>query len=198
MTIMRKAHFRSRVLSDMSPPHAVELLKMNRSVTSKAPSSRSADWAAHALTLFIAAVFLDSLRFKFTNAPKTQIIFGDLDRWASGLGAPGLFAQGGLFSQYAIGAAELAAAAILVGTMLAKSHRFLQPAGALLSVAIMSGAIGFHLFTPLGVNVDNDGGALFYTACAVWAAAIILLFIRRQESVVLLKRLRALFAPAEK
>ena len=35
-------------------------------------------------------VFLDSLRFKFTNAPETQTIFGKLDAWASTLGAGGL------------------------------------------------------------------------------------------------------------
>lgn len=152
-------------------------------------------WGAHGITLFIVAVFLDSLRFKFTNAPKTQIIFGDLDRWAAGLGAPGLFAQGGLFSQYVIGGAELVASVILIGTMALRRYRFLQPIGALLSMAIMSGAISFHLFTPLGVNVDNDGGALFYTACAVWLGALALLILRRPELSVLVGKLRAFFAP---
>jgi len=153
-------------------------------------------WTAHGLTIFIAAVFLDSLRFKFTNAPKTQIIFGDLDQWAAGLGAPGLFAQGGLFSQYAIGGAELVASLLLLGTMALRRYRFLQPPGAILAIAIMSGAISFHLFTPLGVNVDNDGGALFYTACGVWVAAWILLFLRRAELRDLAARLRAFFTPS--
>lgn len=153
-------------------------------------------WGAHGLTLFIAAVFLDSLRFKFTNAPKTQIIFGDLDRWATGLGAPGLFAQGGLFSQYAIGGAELVASLLLLGSMAMPRYRFLQPLGAILAIAIMSGAISFHLFTPLGVNVDNDGGALFYTACCVWVGAWILLFLRRAELRDLAARLRAFFTPS--
>ena len=153
-------------------------------------------WSAHGVTLFIAAVFLDSLRFKFTNAPKTQIIFGELDQWATGLGAPGLFAQGGLFSQYTIGAAELAASLILLSTMVFRRYRFLQPVGALLAIAIMSGAISFHLFTPLGVNVDSDGGALFYTACAVWVGGWALLALRRRELAVLVRRLRDFFAPA--
>lgn len=153
-------------------------------------------WIAHGLTVFIAAVFLDSLRFKFANAPKTQIIFGDLDRWAASLGAPGLFAQGGLFSQYAIGGAELAASIILIATMIFRRRRFLQPLGALLAIAIMSGAISFHLFTPLGVNVDNDGGALFYTACGVWVGSWILLYLRRKELGELVTRLSAFFAPA--
>lgn len=151
--------------------------------------------APHAITLFVAAVFLDSLRFKFANAPKTQIIFGDLDRWAASLGAPGIFAQGGIFSQFVIGGAELAAAAILILTMLMKPYRFLQPLGALLAIAIMSGAISFHLFTPLGVNVDNDGGALFYTACGVWVGSWVLLSLRRRELGELVGRLRAFLAP---
>lgn len=150
----------------------------------------------HALTVFIAAVFLDSLRFKFSNAPKTQIIFGDLDRWAASLGAPGVFAGGGVFSQYVIGGAELVASVLLVSTMLLKPYRFLQPAGALLAIAIMTGAIGFHLFTPLGVNVDNDGGALFYTACGVWAGSWVLLYLRRRDAAELARRLGAFFAPA--
>jgi hypothetical protein len=154
-------------------------------------------WLAHGLTIFIAAVFLDSLRFKFSNAPKTQIIFGDLDRWAASLGAPGIFAQGGVFSQYVIGGAELVASAILLGTMLLRRYRFLQPVGALLAVAIMSGAISFHLFTPLGTNVDGDGGALFYTACGVWVGAWALLVLRRREIGDLINRLEAFFRASQ-
>ncbi len=46
----------------------------------------------NALAGFAAVVFLDSLRFKFTNSPETQVIFGKLDAWAASLGAGGLFA----------------------------------------------------------------------------------------------------------
>lgn len=158
-------------------------------------AARAPGVAAHAITAFIAAVFLDSLRFKFTNAEKTQVIFGDLDGWAASLGAPGLFAQTGLFSQYVIGGAELVASAILIATAFLPRFRFLQPVGALLAIAIMSGAISFHLFTPLGVNVAGDGGSLFYTACGVWVSAFVLLYLRRAEARELLSRLGALFAP---
>lgn len=155
-------------------------------------------WAGHALTVFTSAVFLDSLRFKFTDAPKTQIIFGDLNSWAAGLGAPGLFAHTGLFSQYVIGGAELVASVVLLATMILPRWRYLQPLGAALAIAIMSGAISFHLFTPLGVNVDNDGGSLFYTACGVWVGSWILLALRRNEITTLLGRLRAFLAPSGK
>lgn len=162
----------------------------------KGSASAVAKWATHGLTIFIAAVFLDSLRFKFTDAPKTQVIFGDLDAWAAGLGAGGLFAHGGLFSQYVIGGAELVASIILIGTMLVRPYRYLQPAGALLGVAIMTGAISFHLFTPLGTNVADDGGSLFYTACAVWVSCWALLFMRRREFSELRRRLSAFLAPS--
>jgi len=159
-------------------------------------SGKAATWIANGLTVFIAAVFLDSLRFKFTNAPKTQIIFGDLDSWAGSLGAPGLFAHTGLFSQYVIGGAELVASVILLATMAVKRLRFLQPLGALLAIAIMSGAISFHLFTPLGVNVDNDGGSLFYTACSVWVGSIALIVLRRHDIADLGRRLSAFLSNA--
>jgi len=159
--------------------------------------ANATSWFANGLTVFIAAVFLDSLRFKFTNAPKTQIIFGDLDGWAATLGAPGLFSQTGLFSQYVIGGAELVASIVLIATMLSRRFRFLQPLGALLAIAIMSGAISFHLFTPLGVNVDNDGGSLFYTACGVWVGSFVLLFIRRKEVSELGRRLRSFLSDAK-
>jgi hypothetical protein len=152
-------------------------------------------WAAHGVSFFISAVFLDSLRFKFTNAPKTQLIFGDLDQWAASFGAPGLFAETGLFSQYVIGGAELVAATILIIATIAPHFRFLRPVGALLGLSIMSGAISFHLFTPLGINVADDGGALFYTACAVWGGALALLIFKRAERQELVRRLRLLFAP---
>lgn len=167
-----------------------------------APQSRAFDrarilaWTAHGVTIYVAAVFLDSLRFKFTNAPKTQIIFGDLDVWAASFGAKGLFAQTGLFSQHVIGGAELIASVILLAGMFFSQYRFLQPLGAGLGVAIMSGAISFHLFTPLGINVDGDGGALFIAACGVWIGCWVLLFIRRRELAELGERLGTFFSPA--
>ena len=162
---------------------------------SRSRGLRMREWAPHGVAIFIAGVFLDSLRFKFTDAPKTQVIFGDLNQWAAGFGLEGIFAHTGLFSQYVIGAAELAAAVFLLAGVVLRRRRFLQPLGAALGLAVMTGAISFHLFTPLGVNVANDGGALFYTACAVWVGALVLLFLRRRELRVLRDRFSGLLAP---
>lgn len=141
-------------------------------------------YAPVALTIYIAFVFIQSLFFKFTNSPETQYIFGTLDAWAGGLGFPGLFAPDGIFSQYVIGSAELVASSILL-TALLPGLQWLRPIGALVSLAVISGAILFHLFTPLGISVLNadgsrDGGLLFSLACGVWISAAILLFMSRQ------------------
>lgn len=162
----------------------------------RAGAAARARLAAHGASVFISGVFLDSLRFKFANAPKTQVIFGDLDAWAASFGAQGLFAPTGLFSQYAIGSAELVASGILLLAVFLPRLRFLRPIGALLALAVMTGAIGFHLFTPLGVNVDGDGGALFYTACATWLCALALLVTRGAERRDLAARLRRFFSAA--
>ncbi len=124
-----------------------------------------------ACSLVAAAVFLDSLRFKFTNAPETQTIFGKLDAWAASLGAAGLFAQTGLFSQYVIGSAELIASMLLLASLLPRLRR-LRVIGALIAVAVMTGAVSFHLFTPLGVDPNGDGGGLFAMAVVVWLSSI--------------------------
>jgi len=127
------------------------------------------------LAIFCSAIFLDSLRYKFTNHPNTQEIFGRLNEWAANLGAEGLFAQTGLFSQF----------------------RRLQGFGALLGLAVMTGAISFHLFTPLGIDPNNDGGGLFIAACMVWLSCLTLVLIRRKTLGNGLKMiLQALFGKA--
>ena len=150
------------------------------------------------MAVFMSAVFLDSLRFKFLNLPQTQVIFGRLDGWAATLGAGGLFAQTGLFSQYVIGAIELLAASLLLIGILPR-YRHLQAGGALAGLLVMTGAISFHLFTPLGIDPNNDGGGLFVAACLNWAFAIGLLAVfRRRQLLVLVERVVAIFAPSGK
>jgi hypothetical protein len=148
------------------------------------------------LAVFMALVFLDSLRFKFTDHPNTQEIFGRLNDWAASLGAPGLFGHTGFFSQYAIGAAELAASALLLlGILPARRH--LQAMGAALGVAIMTGAVSFHTLTPLGTDPNNDGGGLFVAACLNLAFGLALLLVfRRREALLAARRIGGVFAPA--
>ncbi|MGB1321136.1 MAG: hypothetical protein ACPG5L_09425 [Vibrio gallaecicus] len=119
--------------------------------------------AKHLPSAFIAFVFIQSLFFKFSGSYETEHIFGTLGEW-SGL------AWFGSIGGYVIGFAELIAAILLF-------TRF-HGLGAIMSVGIMSGAIFFHLFTPLGIQmpefnaageiVGYDGGLLFGMACLVW------------------------------
>lgn len=160
------------------------------------PISRIRGLVPQGLALFMAAVFLDSLRYKFTDHPKTQVIFGRLDGWTSTLGLPGLFAHTGLFSQYVIGSIELLASTLLIVGVLPRL-RHLQAAGALAGLLVMAGAVSFHLFTPLGVDPNNDGGGLFVAACINLAAALAMLTVfRRREFGDFVGRVAAIFAPA--
>ena len=149
--------------------------------------------APHGIAIFAALIFLDSLRYKFTDAPETQEIFGRLDGWAGTLGLAGLFSHTGLFSQYVIGTAELFASAFLLIGIIPAFRRF-QALGALIALAVMSGAVSFHLFTPLGIDPNNDGGGLFMAAVIIWFTSIAMLIIRRKELGALLNGFRkALF-----
>lgn len=139
------------------------------------------------LTLFISFVFIQSLFFKFTSSPETQHIFGTLDRWAGdSFGIDGLFAPGGIFSAYVIGSLELVASLCLLAGVFMKKP-LLHSLGALIGLGIISGAIFFHLFTPLTtvianqeMGVENDGGLLFLMACGVWLSCATLLIVNRR------------------
>ncbi len=157
--------------------------------------SKIKTFAPHVVAGIASLVFLDSLRFKFTNAPETQTIFGKLNDWAASFGADGLFAQTGLFSQYVIGTAELfASALLLIG--IHPAFRRLQAVGALLAFAVMSGAVNFHLWTPLGIDPNNDGGGLFFMAVVVWLTSLGLIIIRRKELAAIFTGLKATLFPA--
>lgn len=142
------------------------------------------------LTAFICFVFIQSLFFKFNRSPETVYIFEEkLNPWATNLtGIDGLFAPGGIFSAYVVGSAELIASILLI--IGAVASRRIQSLGALLALGIISGAIFFHLFTPLGVEVQNadgsmDGGGLFIMACLVWLSSAIVLLLHRHRQTIL-------------
>jgi hypothetical protein len=146
------------------------------------------------LTIYVAFVFLQSLFFKFTGSPETVYIFqGKLDPWAASLGFPGVFAPGGIFSAKVVGTFELIASVLLLGGA-ALGRPAVQVLGAAMGLGVISGAIFFHLFTPLGVAVVNtdgtsDGGQLFALACGVWVSCALLLWLRRDVWLVWIARL---------
>lgn len=113
------------------------------------------------LSAYIAFVFVQSLFFKFTGSEESIFIFSTLRAW-SGIG---LFEPAG---RWIIGICELIASILL---LLPRTRIF----GAALAIGIMTGAISFHLFTPLGVEILGDGGELFILACGVWISGWIIL-----------------------
>lgn len=137
------------------------------------------------LTAYVAFVFIQSLFFKFTGSPETVYIFqGKLDPWAASLGFPGVFAPGGIFSAKVVGSFELVTSVLLLAGAALRSQPMVQVLGAAMGLGVISGAIFFHLATPLGVAVVNtdgssDGGELFVLACGVWLACAGLLWLRR-------------------
>ncbi len=136
----------------------------------------------YVLIAFVLFVFLQSLPFKFgiIDSPETEIIFTTIANWMQSIGlgfiAP-IFAK---FGGIGVGVAELIASILLI---IPATRRL----GALLGILVISGAIFFHLFTPLGVNriVDEatqktDGGVLFFMACGVWVSLALILFLTRK------------------
>jgi hypothetical protein len=134
--------------------------------------------ALFVLSAYIAFVFVQSLFFKFTGSEESIFIFSTLRDW-SGIE---LFEP---FGRFFIGASELVASILLFVPRV----RFV---GAGLALGIISGAIVFHLFTPLGVEIMGDGGLLFALACGVWLSSAAILLIERDKVLALLNTLLGL------
>ena len=134
------------------------------------------------MAIFIAIVFIQSLFFKFSNSFETQHIFGTIGQWMAGIAALRFLADGfASYGGYTIGTVELIAAILLL-------IRPTQMIGAAVALCVISGAIFFHLATPLGVSVvineagERDGGQLFALAVLVWFSALGIIYLRSRES----------------
>lgn len=145
------------------------------------------------LTLYVAFVFIQALFFKFTNSPETVHIFSTVDAWTEDVfGLAGMFAPGGILSARVVGSVELLASGMLLIGMITRNG-ILHGVGALVGLGVISGAIFFHLFTPLGtvivnpdLGVEPDGGTLFIMACGVSVSCAVILTLRRAALMSLL------------
>jgi hypothetical protein len=139
------------------------------------------------LSIYIAFVFLQSLFFKFAEllgqpADITVYIFATVGTWIGSIGLPALGDAFGAYGGIVIGLAELVASIFLFKA----STRFY---GAVIALGVMSGAIFFHIFTPLGLYPYTDlqclepgcpqEYALFYMAVGVWVCAAVLAWVNR-------------------
>lgn len=115
--------------------------------------------------LVAAVILLQTLYFKFGGAEESVYIFSmvHMEPWG----------------RYGTGIFELIASILL---LLNRTAWF----GALLALGLMGGAILMHL-TLLGIEVQNDGGYLFFLALVVTTCSIFVL-VKNKEKVLELKR----------
>ena len=111
------------------------------------------------LRIVVAIILLQTLRFKFTAHPDSVYIFSQV----------GLEPYGRII----IGILELIAALLI---LIPKTVWL----GSLLSLGIIVGAIMLHL-TKLGIDINGDGGTLFYMAILFFILSFILLWINRKS-----------------
>lgn len=120
-------------------------------------------WACQIL----AAVILgQTLFFKFTGADEPVYIFTKLGAEPWG--------------RIGSGVAELIAVVLL---LIPRTALF----GAILSIGVITGAIGAHL-GPLGIVVKDDHGLLFGLAIVVLVCSVAVVFLRRHELRMLISK----------
>lgn len=115
--------------------------------------------------LVVVVILLQTLFFKFTGAEESVYIFTKL-----GIEP---------FGRIGSGIAELLASILILiprTTLL----------GAILALGTMLGAIASHLFV-LGIDVQNDGGTLFFLALITAVCSCYLIFHERNKIADLLK-----------
>jgi uncharacterized membrane protein YphA (DoxX/SURF4 family) len=122
-----------------------------------------------ALQLLVAGILLQTLFYKFTGAAESVYIF-------STLGAEP-------WGRIGSGVVELIASILLLVPAT-------TTAGAIVALGVMVGAIMSHL-TILGIEIQGDGGLLFYLALTVFVASLTILLLRRAEIPIIGVWLRA-------
>ncbi len=116
-----------------------------------------------------ALILLQTLFFKFSGSAESVYIFSTvgLEPWG----------------RIGVGVLELIASVLLVITTVSWL-------GALLSLALMLGAIGMHL-TLLGIEIQGDGGQLFFMALVVVVCSIFVLWTDKEKAIIFIDNLRS-------
>jgi len=138
-------------------------------------------WLTWPAALWIAYIFLWYEQYKLTGHPGSVWLFQTLADW--------LFI-GGYEKPFrlSVAIAEIAASVLVV---LPRTRMW----GAALSFGIISGAIFFHVFSPVGIDPFDDGAQLFKEAVSVWFASAFILVVMRNEARAVLGRIGLLPAP---
>jgi len=128
--------------------------------------TRAQTAASWVLQLAVAGILLQTLFFKFTGAEESVYIFSSVGKF---VGVSAVEPWGRIGS----GVLELIASILLLIPAAASL-------GALLTIAVMAGAVASHLLI-LGIDVKGDGGLLFGLALAALAGSVIVLILRRAQ-----------------
>jgi len=127
--------------------------------------------AVHALrwlgAAYIAFVLLWYEQYKLTGAQGSVDLFTTLTDWLGFHGYEKVMRIG-------VGSCEIVASIFILIPRV-------QGLGALGALMLMTGAMFFHLATPLGVDPYGDGGILFKEACSVWTTAWLVAWWRRGQ-----------------
>ena len=123
------------------------------------------------IRITIAIILIQTLRFKFTAHPDSVYIFS----------------QVGIepFGRIGIGILELIASVLI----LVPKTTWLV---ATLVVGIIGGAIMMHL-TQLGIDINGDGGLLFYTAIVTFIFSLLSLWFSRSDIPFIGKKLFSVY-----
>lgn len=127
------------------------------------------------LAAWIAYVFVWYLQYKFTGHDGSVWLFTVITDWLGLKGHEKAMRIG-------VGSAELCAAILCFVPRL-------RAVGAAMTIALMSGAIFFHVVSPLGIDPYEDGGKLFKEACATLVAGCVLLWLERENAAALARRI---------
>jgi hypothetical protein len=122
--------------------------------------------------LYIAGILLWYEQYKLTGNPGSVWLFTVLSDW--------LFIHGYEKPFRLFVASMEIIASVLVVIPITRMW------GAALALGVMSGAIFFHLVSPLGIDPYHDGGALFKEACTVWLCAAFILLSYRAEVIAMI------------
>ncbi len=119
-----------------------------------------------ALSIIAAIILLQTLFFKFTAHPDSVMLFTTLgvEPWG----------------RIGLGIVELITAILLI-------YPRTTAIGSVLGLGIISGAIFSHLFI-IGIVFNNDGGALFMLALAVFISCLIVAFMKKDELLAYIKK----------
>lgn len=123
---------------------------------------------------YISFIFLWYERYKLTGDSGSVELFTTLTDWAGLHGYEKAM-------RLTVGVCEIISSLLLL-------IPFVQGVGAIGALMLMTGAIFFHLVTPLGVDPYHDGGVLFKEACSVLTCSLLVIWWRRDQLIALARQ----------